>query len=98
MFGEVIDALAEYCDLNFGRAGIGFVRAVAADQLRFMVFGKRHLVSSTYAPDADCTSAPYVADFLTPARSACYIRTTEGCKTPDAPDGSASPISSPAGS
>ena len=41
MFGQVIDALAEECDLNFGRAGVGSVGLVGTDDVGLLVFASK---------------------------------------------------------
>src|SRR5436305_10682923 len=42
MFRQVIDALAQECDLYFGRPGVTVVCLVVADDSRLAVFRKSH--------------------------------------------------------
>jgi hypothetical protein len=42
VFGEIADAFAENGDLNFRRAGVGFVSAVRSDELGLPVFIQCH--------------------------------------------------------
>src|SRR5690349_12903862 len=95
VLGQVVDALAENRDLNFGRAGIGVVGSIGSDQCGFAIFGQRHLVlpPRTRQNGLSATSAPYADYLLRRASSKCYNRTIEGCKTSAV--SSASPISSP---
>src|SRR5689334_23479307 len=90
MFREVIDAFAEDGYLDFGGAGVSIVGLVTANELCLAILGQRHLrylherSRTPRAPDA-----PYVQKILSRARSTCYIRTTEGCKSVGAVDGRA---------
>src|SRR5205809_1193900 len=100
MFGQVVDAFAEDCDLDFRGSGVAVVGLVAANQLGLAVFAQGHLFgSSTCAPEA-CRQpdAPYTTKSVTRARSTCYLRITEGCKRPGVSAGSPSPTRSPASS
>src|SRR6476620_10129184 len=87
MLGQVVDPFAENRHLHFRRSGVAFVRAIGTDQFRFAILGQSHVRwSSTYAPDADPTAPGrrIAENLVSRARSTCYIRTTDGCKSPGA--------------
>src|SRR4029079_18814759 len=85
VLGQVVDPFAENRHLHFRRAGVAFVGSIRTDQFRFAILRQSHVRwSSTYAPDAH-PAAPgrrIAENLVSRARSTCYIRTTDGCKSP----------------
>src|SRR6185436_3041401 len=84
MLCEVVDAFAEDGHLHFRGSGVCVVRLVTANELRLAILGQRHLLYLHARPSAAAPDAPSVRKIVSRARSTCYTRTTEGCKSPAA--------------
>src|SRR5262249_4542441 len=86
VLGQVVDAFAEECNLDFRGAGVAVVGLITANQLGLAVFAQGHLcLTSTNAPEDRVSrsrgpawrawqpEAPYAVNSVTRARSTCYL-------------------------
>src|SRR5206468_1736692 len=95
---EVVDAFAEDGHLHFRGSGVCVVRLVTANELCLAILGQRHLLYLQRTPQCRGTGCAVRPKIVSRARSTCYTRTTDGCKSPAAVAGRAIATSCPAGS